>query len=70
SVVSAIYSHGDVCLSWGRWGEFVGSRGSGEDGWKVGEVVLWGMAGKPISGVNSISFKRGGDEAGLGFLQS
>nr|GFA12969.1 hypothetical protein [Tanacetum cinerariifolium] len=24
--------HGDVCLSWGMWGEFVGGRGSGGDG--------------------------------------
>nr|GFC31898.1 hypothetical protein [Tanacetum cinerariifolium] len=32
--------HGDVCLSWGRWEEFVGGRGSGGDGLEKREVVL------------------------------
>nr|GEX09375.1 hypothetical protein [Tanacetum cinerariifolium] len=40
--------HGDVCLSWGRWGEFVGGRGSGGDGLESGGrgvVVLGGKNG-------------------------
>nr|GFB16637.1 reverse transcriptase domain-containing protein [Tanacetum cinerariifolium] len=42
-------NHGDVCLSWGRWGEFVGGRGSGGDGLESGGrgvVVLGGKNGQ------------------------
>nr|GEV22446.1 zinc finger, CCHC-type [Tanacetum cinerariifolium] len=46
SVVFAIYSHGDVCLSWGRWGEFVGGRGSGRDGLESGGSGVMGDGGK------------------------
>nr|GEZ53600.1 reverse transcriptase domain-containing protein [Tanacetum cinerariifolium] len=44
--------HGDVCLSWGRWGEFVGGRGSGGDGLESGGrevVVLGGKNGETSS---------------------
>nr|GFB30167.1 hypothetical protein [Tanacetum cinerariifolium] len=62
--------HRDVCLSWGRWGEFVGGRGSSGDGLESGGSGVMGDGGKTDSGVNNISFKCGGDETDLGFLQS
>nr|GFA27609.1 hypothetical protein [Tanacetum cinerariifolium] len=31
-----VISTGDVCLSWGRWGGFVGGRGSGGNGLESG----------------------------------
>nr|GFC45599.1 hypothetical protein [Tanacetum cinerariifolium] len=38
--------HGDVCLSWGRWGEFVGGRGSGGDGLESEGSGVMGDGGK------------------------
>nr|GEZ90840.1 hypothetical protein [Tanacetum cinerariifolium] len=38
--------HGDVCLSWGRWGEFVGGHGSGGDGMESGGSSVMGDGGK------------------------
>nr|GFA84647.1 hypothetical protein [Tanacetum cinerariifolium] len=38
--------HGDVCLSWGRWGEFVGGRGSGGDGLESGGSGVMEDGGK------------------------
>nr|GFC68868.1 hypothetical protein [Tanacetum cinerariifolium] len=52
--------HGDVCLSWGRWGEFVRGRGSGGF-WSAvfaiyshGDVCLgWGRWGEFVRGRGS-----------------
>nr|GEY85922.1 hypothetical protein [Tanacetum cinerariifolium] len=61
---------GDVCLSWGRWGEFVGGRVSGGDGLESRGSGVMGMAGKAGWDEQWYLFKHGRDEAGLGFLQS
>nr|GEW89509.1 ribonuclease H-like domain-containing protein [Tanacetum cinerariifolium] len=53
-VVKALYGlhqapkacHGDVCLSWRRWGEFVGGRGSGGDGLESGGSGVMRDGGK------------------------
>nr|GEY72278.1 hypothetical protein [Tanacetum cinerariifolium] len=48
--------HGDVCLSWGRWGEFVGGRVSGGDGLESRGSGVMGDGGK--SGKPDLSFLR------------
>nr|GEX86031.1 hypothetical protein [Tanacetum cinerariifolium] len=61
------HSHGDVCLSWGRWGEFVGGRGRGGDGLESGGRGVMGDGGKTGLGMNSMSFKTGGKMTGVLF---
>nr|GEX26987.1 L10-interacting MYB domain-containing protein-like [Tanacetum cinerariifolium] len=39
-------NHGDVCLSWRRWGEFVRGRGSGGDGLESKGNGVMGDGGK------------------------
>nr|GEW96252.1 hypothetical protein [Tanacetum cinerariifolium] len=50
----------DVCLSWERWGEFVGGPGRGGDGLESGGRGVMGDGGKIGLGVNSASIKTGG----------
>nr|GEZ26279.1 hypothetical protein [Tanacetum cinerariifolium] len=52
--------HGDVCLSWGRWGEFVGGHGSGGDGLESGGSGVMGDGEKTGWGVNNVLLKQEG----------
>nr|GEY05400.1 hypothetical protein [Tanacetum cinerariifolium] len=56
SAVFAIYSHGDACLSWGRWGELVGGSGSGGDGLEKREVGCKRVWREKLVGMNSGSY--------------
>nr|GEU77090.1 zinc finger, CCHC-type [Tanacetum cinerariifolium] len=57
-------SHGDVCLGWGRWGEFVGGHGSGGDGLESGGSGVMGDGGKSGLGMNTIGMFVGAGEGG------
>nr|GFC01099.1 hypothetical protein [Tanacetum cinerariifolium] len=52
SAIFAIYSHGEVCLGWGRWGKFIGGHGIGGDGLESGGSGVMGDGGKSDLGMN------------------
>nr|GEY55318.1 hypothetical protein [Tanacetum cinerariifolium] len=60
--------HGDVCLSWGRWGEFVGGCGSGGDGLESGGSDVMADGRKSGYQREQCTFQTGRDKVVLVFF--